>query len=134
MKLSSYLVFDGQCEEAMNFYSQVFDGEISVMNYYGDSPMNIPASHKQKVMHAEMIFENNSIQGCDSTPEKPLTRGNDFCLSISVVEVFVLDRVFNRLATGGTVTMALQDTFWGARFGTITDKFGVKWMFSCDLN
>lgn len=134
MILAPYLVFNGNCEEAMNFYATCFEGEITALNRFGDSPMEIPANYKNKIMFSEMVFENNRIQACDQTPDKTLQTGNDFMLSISVVEVFVLDRVFNRLAEGGTVTMPLQDTFWGARFGMITDKFGIKWMFSCDLN
>lgn len=134
MILAPYLVFDGNCEEAMEFYAQVFDGEITALNRYDNAPMNMPANYRQKIMHAEMLFESNRIQGCDVLPTEENKHGTDFSLSISVVEVFVLDRVFNRLAEGGVITMPLQDTFWGARFGMITDKFGIRWMFSCDLN
>lgn len=134
MILAPYLVFDGNCEEAMKFYATCLDGEVTAMNRYEGSPMQVPTEFRDKILHASMVFESNTIQGCDATPEHPAVHGTDFSLSISVVEVFVLDRIFNRLAEGGTVTMPLQDTFWGARFGMVTDRFGVRWMFSCDLN
>lgn len=134
MILAPYLNFNGCCEEAMAFYSACFDGEITALNRYENAPMSMPANYRQKVMHAEMVFEDNRIQGCDALPSNEMIQGTDFSLSINVAEVFVLDRVFNRLAEGGVITMPLQDTFWGARFGMITDRFGIRWMFSCDLN
>lgn len=134
MMLAPYLIFEGACEEAFEFYKTCFEGEIIKLMRYDGSPEPVPEAYKEKVMHAELVFENNSIQGCDVLSGSPYVKGNDFSLSISVMEVFVLDRVFNRLAEGGTVTMPLQDTFWGARYGTITDRFGIRWMFSCDLN
>ncbi|MFA6261310.1 MAG: glyoxalase/bleomycin resistance/extradiol dioxygenase family protein [Bacteroidia bacterium] len=132
--LAPYLIFEGTCEEAFEFYKNCFEGEIITLTRYNGSPEPVPEDYKEKVMHAELVFENNSIQGCDQMPGKLFVKGTDFSLSISVMEVFVLDKIFSRLAEGGTVTMPLQDTFWGARFGTITDRFGIRWMFSCDLN
>lgn len=134
MLLAPYLFFDGNCEEAFTFYKNCFDGEISALNRYNEMPDSVTTDYKDKILHMELLFENNSIQGCDIRPGEKLQRGNDFSMSVSVMEVFVLDRIFNRLAEGGTITMPLQDTFWGARFGTITDRFGIRWMFSCDLN
>lgn len=134
MMLAPYLYFDGNCEEAFEFYKNCFDGEIIKLTRYDGSPEQVPEAYKEKVLFAELVFENNSIQGCDIKPGKPFVKGSDFALSINVMEVFVLDRIFSRLAEGGTVTLPLQDTFWGARFGKITDRFGIRWMFSCDLN
>ncbi len=134
MILAPYLFFNGNCEEALLFYKHCFEGEINVLNRYEDAPMQIPDNYRHKVMHAELRFENNRIQACDIHPAEKWINGTDFSLSIGVDEVFVLDKVFNKLAEGGNITMPLQDTFWGARFGMIKDKFGVKWMFSCDLN
>jgi PhnB protein len=134
MILAPYLTLDGCCEQAMNFYAKCFDGEISVMNRYAESPEEIPESYHNKIMHSEIVFNGNHLQGCDADPQTYLKRGNDYSLSISVVEVFVLDKVFSRLAEGGEIIMPLQDTFWGARFGIIRDKFGIRWLFSCDLN
>lgn len=132
MKLSTYLTFNGSCEEAFNFYASVFEGELSALNRYEGAPMSIAQGMEQKIMHAEVVFENNSIMGCDDLEATQMPANS--ALMLGFMEVFVMDRVFMNLAKGGTITMELQDTFWGARFGTITDKFGIRWMFSCDLN
>lgn len=134
MILQPYLTFNGNCEEAFTFYASCFKGEITAINRYDGYPVQVPEDYKQKVMHGEFRFENNSIAGCDAPPDSPVHHGTNFSLMINVVEVFVLEDVFNKLAQGGTITMPLQDTFWGARFGMIKDKFGINWMFNCELN
>jgi PhnB protein len=131
MILAPHLTFDGQCEAAFEFYAKVFGGEITSLNRYEGSPIEVPVNFDQKIMHAELVFENNSIHGSDQ-PEKKVA--NNSSMSLSFVEVFVMDDIFKNLASGGIITMPLQDTFWGARYGTVTDKFGVLWEFNCDLN
>ncbi|MCC6685231.1 MAG: VOC family protein, partial [Bacteroidia bacterium] len=70
----------------------------------------------------------------DAMPGSDYTPGNNYSLSVNIPQVITMDALFDKLAQGGTITMPLQDTFWGARFGMIKDKFGVNWMFNCDLN
>jgi PhnB protein len=134
MILQPYLNFDGQAEAALQFYAECFGGEITALNRFGEAPMEIPESHKNRIMHGEVVFDNNRIAVSDIGPGMELKTGNQYSMMITLMEVFILEDVFNKVARGGTVTMPLQDTFWGARFGTITDKFGINWMFSCDLN
>ena len=131
MKLAPYLSFDGQCEAAFEFYAKVFGGEIIARNRYEGAPMEIPEGFEQKIMHAELIFENNSIQGSD---QPNINVANNSTMNLSFVEVFIMDEIFKNLSEGGKITMPLQDTFWGARFGLLTDKFGINWQFNCDLN
>lgn len=131
MILAPHLTFDGQCEAAFEFYATVFGGEITSLNRYEVTPIEVPASFEQKVMHAELVFENNRLHGSDQ-PEKKVA--NNSSINLSFVEVFVMDDIFKNLAAGGKITMPLQDTFWGARYGTLTDKFGILWEFNCDLN
>lgn len=132
MKLTTYLNFNGSCEAAFNFYAEALEGDITALHTFEGSPMPVPAGMEQKIMHIALQFGENELMGSDdiaATEPPPNSH-----LMLSFVEVFVMDRIFNNLSAGGTITMALQDTFWGARFGTITDKFGIRWMFSCDLN
>ncbi len=131
MILTPHLIFNGNCREAFEFYATVFGGNITNFTVYEGSPMPVLAGFEQKLMYAEMIFENNRLQGADS-PNADVA--NNSSLNLGFMEVFVMDDIFKKLSEGGTVTMPLQDTFWGARFGSITDKFGIKWMFNCDLN
>ncbi len=131
MILAPHLVFNGQCEAAFEFYAQVFGGEIISLNRYEGSPIEVTAGFEEKLMHAELLFENNRINGSDQ-PEK--NAANNSTMNLSFMEVFVMDDVFKNLAKGGKITMPLQDTFWGARYGTLTDQFGINWSFNCDLN
>lgn len=133
MTLHPYLTFNGNCEEAINFYQHALNGEIKGIQTFGQSPMPVADEHKNRVMHAELHFGNNLIMASDSMPDRPVTPGTNFALSLNFTDVKEEEDVFNRLSTGGMVTLPLQDQFWGARFGMCTDKFGVAWMVNCPL-
>jgi PhnB protein len=133
MKLVPYLYFEGNAEEALNFYTEALGGEIVSMQRYGDAPMPSGEDQKQKVMHATFSFDGNLVMASDVFEKQPLTIGQNVQLSLDVDSTEKLESVFNKMAEGGTVTMALQDTFWGARFGMLKDKFGVLWMFNHDI-
>lgn len=132
MKLTPYLNFNGTCEEAFLFYAQALEGQITGINRFEGSPIEIPIGMNQKVMHMSLQFGENELMGSDDLQATEMPTNSHMMLNF--VEVFVMDRILSNLAAGGIVNMELQDTFWGARFGTITDKFGIRWMFSCDLN
>jgi PhnB protein len=131
MKLFPYLNFKGNCEEALNFYKDALDGEILQMGRYSDSPVNTNEEFKNKIVHGRLKFGDALIMASDSMRD-----ANDFNDSISLsVECETgdqLESVFTKMSEGGKVTMPLQDQFWGAKFGMLTDKFGVHWMFNCE--
>ncbi|RMG30677.1 MAG: VOC family protein [Bacteroidetes bacterium] len=127
-----YLTFDGNCREAMSFYRDVLQGELEIMPFEG-APMEVPDSHKDKVMHATLKLGNAVLMASDSMPGQPVERGNGYSVSLSLQEQDLAEQFFNGLAEGGTVVMPYQKTFWGANFGVLTDKFGVSWMVNCDL-
>jgi PhnB protein len=133
MNLNPYIMFSGQAEEALNFYKEVLGGQIQLISRYGDAPMDVPDNYKDKLMHATMTIEGNHLMLSDSFPGKPVTAGNNVHLSLNFNDTGKLDSVFARLAEGGNVTMPVDNTFWGARFGMLTDKFGINWMFNCEL-
>ena len=134
MVVNPFLTFNGNCEEAINFYVQIFNGEINQLTRFSETASNVPDNYKDKIMHISFRFEDNTILAADSLPDKPRTFGNNFSLSVDVMQIMEMEKTFARLAEGGRITMPLQDTFWGSRFGMLTDKFGVNWMFHCDLN
>jgi PhnB protein len=68
----------------------------------------------------------------DSMPGQPVTGGTNMSLSLNFDSVADIERVFGALSEGANITMPLQDTFWGARFGMLTDRFGINWMFNHD--
>ena len=136
MQLNPYLFFNGNCEEALNFYKECLGGEFESINRFKDGPeemggMKIPENYKEKVMHMTWRFDGNVVMASDGFEE--ISDGGNVTLSISTDNVDGMDTVFNKLSEGGKVTMPLQDTFWGARFGMFTDRYGIKWMFNCEL-
>jgi len=136
MQLNPYLFFNGNCEEALNFYKECLGGEFESINRFKDGPeemggMKVPENFKEKVMHMTWRFDGNVVMASDGFEK--VTDGGSVTLSVTVDNLDGMDTVFNKLSEGGQVTMPLQDTFWGARFGMFTDRYGIKWMFNCEL-
>lgn len=133
MSLITYLFFNGNCEEAINFYATAISNSgIQYMQRYGEADMPVDDAYKNKVMHAVMTIHGTTVMVSDTNEKNEVTIGNNFSLSIDFKEEGEMEAIFNALSDGGKVTMPLQDTFWGARFGMCTDKFGVNWMFNHD--
>jgi PhnB protein len=133
MKLNPYLHFAGNAEEVLHFYQSVLGGEITMLSRYGDSPMPTDEDWKQKIMHSRLVFDGNLVMISDSFKERPVNTEGNIQLSIEIESVEKINEVFPKMAEGGTITMELQDMFWGARFGMLKDKFGVSWMFNHEL-
>jgi PhnB protein len=133
-QLNVYLTFsDGKCKEALEFYKTALNGEIHSMQTFGEAPNDTPKEHKDLVMHAEFKAENIFFMASDSTPDRPVQIGNNLSLSINLTNKDEQTRLFDALSEGGKVTMPLNETFWGARFGMVTDKYGINWMTNMDL-
>jgi PhnB protein len=134
MKLNPYLNFDGNAEEALNFYAAALNGKIVSIQRYADSPMPSDEDYKNKLIHARLEFDGNLIMISDVFKGQPVSTKGNIQLSVEVDSVAQLEQVFNSMAEGGKITMPLQDQFWGARFGMLEDKFGVTWMFNHQLD
>lgn len=132
MRLIPYVHFDGNAEEALNFYKDILGGEITMTSRYGDSPMPVDEDWKNKLMHARLKFGNNEIYISDGPKNFRAIRGGDIQLSVDVPDENKIGEVFNKMAEGGQITMPLADQFWGAKFGMLKDKYGVGWMFNCE--
>jgi PhnB protein len=134
-----YLTFNGNCEEAFNFYKSVFGGEFGWLGRFKDMPPQdgkpLSASDAEKIMHVSLpISKETTLMGSDTGGEwapsfKP---GNNFSISINSDSRTDADNFFGKLSAGGSVTMPMADTFWGSYFGMFTDKFGINWMVSFD--
>ncbi|MEO6547269.1 MAG: glyoxalase/bleomycin resistance/extradiol dioxygenase family protein [Ferruginibacter sp.] len=133
MKLTPYIYFSGNAEEALNFYAGALNGTIEQIGRYGDSPMKSDEDWKQKIIHSRLAFEGNLLMISDSFKGSPVSTGGNVQLSVDVENTDLLESIFNKMAEDGTITMPLQDTFWGAKFGMLRDKFGIAWMFNCEL-
>jgi PhnB protein len=125
--LNPYLNFDGNTEAAMKFYAEALNGKLEVTRF-GDSPVPVPADQKNRVMHAALKAEAITIMASDTPANMARNPGNSVHLSLSFDTQVEQQRVWDKLAAGGTVGMPLANQFFG-RFGTLTDKFGTNWMF-----
>ena len=133
MQLITYVSFGGNCEEAINFYKEAIGAELIQISKMGDSPMEVPPTLKDKIMHARLQIGENVLYMSDTFDPSALVQGNNVSLSIQIDDTAKLEKLFNDLSAGGTIKMPLEDTFWGARFGMFTDKFGIHWMLNCEL-
>jgi PhnB protein len=134
MNLAPYILFNGNCEEALNFYKQAFKGEIQNLSRFEGAPMETRLEDKQKVMHATFVAKGIFLMASDGGGHdgQPASDSGMVHLSVNFEDAGEMDQVFNSLSEGGKVAMPLQDTFWGAKFGMLIDRYGVKWMFNCE--
>ncbi len=126
-----YITFQGNCEEALNFYKECLGGEILYMGRYGGSPMEGQAPD-DKVMHATLKVGDTHIMAADNMSPDPFAVGGNIALSVGTDDPDDAERMFKTLAEGGRVTMPIAETFWAERFGMLTDKFGIDWMVNCE--
>lgn len=133
MKLNPYLCFAGKAEEALNFYVKALGGQVQMVSRYGDGPMPCEPMDKDKIMHARFEFDGNMVMLSDTTKPEDVQPSSQINLSVDVPSKEKLDEVFGKMSEGATITMAPSETFWGAYFGMLQDKFGVSWMFNCEL-
>jgi PhnB protein len=134
MEFSVYLMFNGECEEAMNFYREALGAEMKMMQRYGESPMpSEDPEWNQKIMHCGIQKDGFLIMASDSRDKNGgIINGNNVHISLNFMSEEEISSTFEAISAGGQITMPLQDTFWGAKFGMCTDRFGVGWMFNYD--
>jgi len=139
-RTSTYLNFPGTTEAAFNFYKSVFGTAFAdpfmYMRDIPPSPHNPPLTEAEQglVMHVSLpITGGHLLHGTDAVESMghPLTVGNNFNLNVEPDTRTETDRLFNALAEGGKVNMPLQEMFWGAYYGALTDRYGIQWMFNC---
>ena len=132
MQLNTHLNFNGQCEEAFQFYQQSLGGSIATMVRHEGTPAaeHVPAEWRQKIMHAELKLDGQILMGADAPPNR-YQPPQGFAVTIQTQQPAEADRVFRTLAENGQVQMPIQETFWAARFGMLVDRFGIPWMVNC---
>ena len=132
MQVQPYLIFEGRCEEAIEFYKKALGAKVEILMRYKDAPeapppgMCAPGS-ENKVMHATLKIGEATVMASDGRmQEKPSFKG--FSLSLDFQSEKDAQRTFGALSDGGQVTMPLGRTFFAKSFGMVADKFGVQWM------
>ena len=137
-QINPYLVFNGNCEAAFDFYKSIFGGEFNFIGRFKDMPAdeNCPPSSPdfgEKIMHVSYNIGSSILMGSDANPmQGSVTFGQNISLSINAESKEEADKVFNGLAADGNITMPIATAFWGAYFGMCTDKFGMMWMVNFD--
>jgi PhnB protein len=132
-----YLTFNGNCETVFNFYKSVFGGEFTFIGRFKDMPSEQTMSEEQgnMIMHVSLPIGSDTILfGSDTSAAfgQTITMGTNISLSINANSEEEASKLFNGLSAGGTITMPLDKTFWGAFFGMFTDQFGIQWMVNYD--
>lgn len=136
MALQVYINFNGNCREAVEFYSGVFGTEKPQIMTFGDAPSNpefpVPEGAKNLVMHTFLNISGNKVMFSDVFPGMPFIEGNNISLTIVSNNADEVKSLFHKLKEGGTVDMEPQETFWSKCYGSLTDKFGIAWQLSFD--
>lgn len=131
MRMSVHLNFNGNCQQAFDFYQQVFHAKSAFSMKYADAPHDMPVDPgwKDKVMHTSIQLGDGQLMGCDAPPGRSKPLGG-FQVSVENKDEAEVKRIFDALKEGGSVEMPMSPTFWSPMFGMCTDKFGVAWMVS----
>ncbi len=133
--ITAYVTFNGNTEEAFDFYKTALNGNITSINRFGDAPNaeQLSEEDKHKIMHIALEAPNNiSLMGNDHMTFmggefKP---GNNFSLSFHPDSKELADQLFNSLSKGGTINVPMNEAPWGDYFGMFIDNFGIKWMIN----
>ena len=129
-QINTYLNFDGITRDAMTFYQQCLGGEL-IMQKVAESPMaaQMPSEMGAKILHSSLTKDGLLLMASDMLGRSTVN-GNNVMLCINCGSEEEINSFFNNLAAGGKINDPLQQSFWGATFGKLTDKFGVHWMFN----
>jgi PhnB protein len=132
--VNTYLIFNGNCEEAFQFYKSVFGGEFQYIGKYKDAPpedgdQDLSEEDSNRIMHVSLPIGSTVLMGSDSHPKfGDVAVGDNFSISIGAESIEEADKIFSGLTAGGRIDMPMQKTFWSSYFGMLKDKFGVNWM------
>jgi len=134
IQMNPYLNFDGNAEQAFNFYKSVFGGDFATVMRFKDNPQceGISEQDKQLIMHIALPIDGGGMLMASDALEslgQKLTVGNNFYISLAPEKREDADRLFSGLSDGGKVEMPMTEMFWGY-FGCFADKFGIKWMLN----
>lgn len=136
--VNSYLYFNGNCEEAFNFYKAVFNKEFAYLGRYKDVPetdRQVFGEADEKIMHVSLPISNETVlMGADHTEaHKELLKYSNFSLIVHADDKEEADKLFDGLSAGGQIKMPMSLTFWGSYYGICIDQFGIMWKITTDI-
>jgi PhnB protein len=131
--LSPYVNFNGTATQAISLYEHVLGATRANVVRAGDVPgTNVPPDQMDRVLHGVLMLGGVQLMLSDATPNT-FTERSSLHVVLEWTDFAEMTQRFAALAESGSVTVPIQDTFWGAKFGMLTDRFGVSWMFNCPV-
>ena len=129
-QINSYITFNGNCREAMTFYRDCLGGEL-ILQKIAESPMaaQMPSEMGAKILHSSLMNEEIVLMASDMCDKNSL-EGSKIKLCVECSNEEEIELFFTKLSLGGNIKTPLHQTFWGAMYGELTDKFGMDWMFN----
>lgn len=128
-----YLILLGRADEAIAHYQQAFGARVESLQRFGDMDASCPDALKRMVMHAVLKLDDATLMLSDGGPGESFTGRGATNVALQLNDADAARRAFDVLATDGTVVQPLFAAPWGALFGAVHDRYGVSWMFNCDL-
>jgi PhnB protein len=133
-QLNPYLVFNGAAEQAIQLYQNALGAKTEGLTHFGDMPgCKLPPEQTNLVMHALLRIGGHVVMISDAPPDRPVPTEGNVHVALHYDDRAEMTWAFEALSAGGRIAMPLQDTFWGAHFGMLTDAYGINWMFDFDL-
>ena len=133
-KLNPYLNFSGDAAKAIKLYEKALDAKPeNVMPWPTEPGQQATPETKDRIMHAVLHIGDGLVMLSDSQPGVPVTAGTNMHVTLDFDDAADMARKFDALSAGGKIDMPMQDTFWGAKFGMLTDAHGIHWMFNCQV-
>ncbi len=130
-KIIPYIIYNGNCREALSFYSDCLGGEIVSITTIAEAPipMEVPPEAADRIFDAHLQAGNIDIRASDSQPGQEVNIGRNFALYVTFSTIDELEDVYSKLSVGGNIWMPVSDAPTG-KFGMLADKFGIQWMLS----
>ena len=133
MLLHPYLLFKGDARAAITFYQKALNLEIGHHQTYGDSPAKATPEQNDWLMHGELLHNGSCFAMLADSPTATKENNSAIHLSLNFENEKKAHNAFDNLSDGGKITLPFEKQFWNARFGQLTDRFGIQWMINCDL-
>jgi len=136
LAIEVYINFNGNCREAVEFYSKAFNVPMEKVMTFGEMPSDpahpTPEAAKNLVLHTYLMIGGSRVMFSDTFPGMPFVEGNNINITFMGNNEAEIREIFSKLMEGGNVQMELQQTFWSKCYGMLTDKFGIHWQLSLE--
>jgi PhnB protein len=133
-RINPYIILNGTASQAIQLYQSALGAKAEAIMRYGDVPgmKAVPPEQRDMVVHAMLKIGEGTLMLSDTTPDRAVTDGGKVEIALDYTDLAEMEKAFTAMSAGGQVGVPIQDMFWGAKFGALTDAYGVKWMFNCE--